>query len=77
MEKNVFIFFVKECGGCISIVIFKEKFNGFWEDFDEWILSRKIILVVYKKVGKVIYIVFFFKGVKVCCFYGGNKFCRN
>lgn len=77
MEKNVFTFLVKECGGCTSTAIFKEKFNGLREDFDEWILNRKTILAVYKKAGKATYIAPLFKGAKVCCFYGGNKSCRN
>lgn len=77
MEKNVFTFLVKECGGCTSTAIFKEKFNGLREDFDEWILNRKTILAVYKKAGKATYIAPLFKGAMVCRFYGGNKSCRN
>lgn len=77
MEKNVFTFLVKECGGCTSIDIFKEKFNGLREDFDEWILNRKTILAVYKKARRATYIAPLFKDAKVCCFYGGNKSCKN
>lgn len=77
MEKNVFTFLVKECGGCTSTAIFKEKFNGLREDFDEWILNRKTILAVYKKAGRATYIAPLFKDAKVCCFYGGNKSCRH
>ncbi|XP_056007886.1 protein mono-ADP-ribosyltransferase PARP12-like isoform X3 [Ostrea edulis] len=80
LEKDVFSFLVKECGGCTSLKRFKEMYNSLPEDFDEWLLKKKKILAVYKKEGKPTYIAPFLRDAETCLHelgLGNRKRCQR